>query len=157
MILLPEALSQFLENAIECDGILVLPQDYPQSDNLEDFQSGYKVDAITKKDITGYQQGDFQPSWYVVSRNYFLDPFFINIDEEEKGFPVYFAPCGQGKWQPILASASLSTFNNELHYIKKLEDNSAVLLDYLEANTDIANEFWREVHEAVVESNNDDD
>lgn len=157
MKVLPEVLIQFLENAVECDGVLALPQDYPRSDHLEDFQRGYRVDAITKKDITGWQQGNFQPNWYVISRNYFSDPFFINIDEEEKGFPVYFAPCGQGMWQPILISASLSTFKNQLHDIKKLEDDSAGLLSYLEANTNIANEFWQEVYEMVAESSNDDD
>lgn len=156
MLNLDKTLVDFLEQAIECY-IMVLPQQYALPSLIEEFQVGYKIDGNTGKEIASGQKGGFHPSWYVIANNYFADPIFIDSREQDNNYPVYFAPCGQGKWQPILISASLSKFTEQLNDIKKLEDDSDALLSYLEANTDITNEFWQEVYETAAEPDADDD
>lgn len=156
MLNLNKTLVDFLEQAIECY-IMTLPQQYALPTEIKDFQQGYKIDANTGKNISNEQEGGFHPSWYIIAKNYFADPIFIDSREQGDNYPVYFAFCGQGKWQPILISASLSKFMDQLNDIKKFEDDSVCLLDYLAANTDIDNEFWQEVYEAAADSNNDDD
>ena len=130
MLNLNKTLVDFLEQAIECY-IMTLPQQYALPTQIKDFQQGYKIDANTGKNISNEQEGGFHPSWYIIAKNYFADP--------------------------ILISASLSKFMDQLNGIKKLENDSASLLNYLAANTDITNEFWQEVYEAAADSNNDDD
>lgn len=155
MLNLNKTLVDFLEQAIECY-IMVLPQQYALPTQIEGFQQGYKIDTNTGKDISNEQEGGFHPSWFVIAKNYFADPFFIDSREQDDNYPVYFAFCGQGKWQPVLISASLSEFMEQLSSIRKLEDDCTCLLSYLEANTDMTIEFWQEAYESVAESNNGD-
>jgi len=105
---------------------LILPQNYPDVNQLEAFQLGYKTDGRTGKSITGDKATDFKESWYVLCTNYFDDPFFVDFTEEEKGFPVYFAFHGAGGWRPIKVAESLDTFSKLLIDIQQLEGDKAV-------------------------------
>jgi hypothetical protein len=152
-MVVPEALVLFLQHAITISDILVLPQRYPHSDDLVVYQLGYKVEGNTGADITGKDEGDFQPNCYVISQNYFADPYFINIDEESQGFPVYFAYCGSGDWQPILVCQSLTVFFEQLKAIQTRVCSPQDLQDYLKANADLTSTLWQEVYEAACELN----
>ncbi|MDG9927312.1 MULTISPECIES: hypothetical protein [unclassified Pseudomonas] len=44
------------------------------------------------------------------SPNDFGDPFFIDLDEEAQGFPVYYAPHGAGRWDAERVASSLRHF-----------------------------------------------
>ena len=147
---LPDTVSQYWQRATIIDELSMLPQRYPQSDNWAQFQIGYKVDGNTGEDITGQQIGDFHPSWYVISQNYFADPFIIDSSEVKQGLPVYFAFSSAGSWEPIAVASSLAAFTKLLEDISQLVHTPESLLDYLHSNTE-ANEFWQEVYEAVAE------
>ena len=92
---IPKEIKEFIAESIELEN-LCLPHFYPDVNSFEKFQTGYKINGVTGEKITGEKKGDFQESWFVICSGYSNDLFFIDINEEEDNFPVYFAWHGAG-------------------------------------------------------------
>ncbi|MDR6919628.1 MULTISPECIES: hypothetical protein [Chryseobacterium] len=137
----------FLKAKIRIEG-MSLPENYANPEELCYFQQGYRYNA-NSEDLAGLKTGDFKPTWLVLATNYFDDPFFIDLEESDRQFPVYFAFHGQGKWTPIMAAPSIRQFEKQLNDIQSIQYNKDALTDYLKNVPD--NEFWNEVRE-VAES-----
>lgn len=118
----PKAIIDFIAKEIECTHYF-MPQFYPQHGDIEGFQDGYKYNSVEGKDITGTKEGDFHPNWYVICGGYAQDPYWIDITEEEKGFPVYFAEHGAGRWEPLLVADSLGEFEECVKYMIYLTES----------------------------------
>jgi hypothetical protein len=128
---------------------LCLPHFYPTVDRFDKFQAGYKYNAIT-----GEKSKVFNENWFVICFNYSSDPFFVDFREVEKGFPVYFAWHGTGRWVAIKVAETINEFLFHLSEIKQIEGNKDKMLHYLETHFDLENEFWKEVYESVCEDDN---
>jgi hypothetical protein len=135
--------------------VLCLPWNYPTLENFEAFQYGYRYDSVKKENLVSQKEGEWQEAWFVIASNYFADPFFINMSETSLGFPVYFASCGAGKWQPVQVSESITEFSNLLATLKLLSRVEA--LEYLKGTADLQNKFWQEVVEAYSSLEEQDD
>jgi hypothetical protein len=127
---------------------MCLPWNYPSLDQFNEFQAGYRYNAITFKSLTE-KNGGFDENWFVICSNYFDDPFFIDISEIEKDFPVYYRQHGGGTLVDV--AKSITDFSDQLKQIKKLENNKELLLDELKNKFDLQNEFWIEVYESTFE------
>jgi hypothetical protein len=146
---LPQKIRNFIEERTEMTN-MALPWNYPSIDKFDYFQAGYRFNANTLENLTG-QKGEFDENWFVVCSNYFDDPFFIDISETEKDYPVYYAQHGAGSWTPIKISENISIFSNQLKEIKELEDNKDLLLAKLKNEFDLENKLWKEVYESTLE------
>lgn len=140
---IPKAIKTFISQAIMMDDMM-LPHCYPSIEHFNTFQTGYKIDDNNV-------QSGFKSSWWVICSNYFNDPFFVDFDESEQGFPVYFAFHGQGVWQPLLLAPSLNEFEKILLNIQKVQGNSSEYIAYLKNYVDLNHEFWQEVYQSVLE------
>lgn len=148
---IPQEIKKFIDKKIIFDNRLIMPWFYPETEKFDDFQSGYKIDGEDEDGIL-----NFKKSWWVVCRNYFDDPYFVDFAEQEKGFPVYFAYHGMGKWTPILVSETIVEFENILSKIKPLENKKIELLNYLRGNFDLENPLWRELFDSVLEEDEEE-
>ena len=146
---LPQEISDFIEEKTEMANT-ALPWNYPSIDNFNDFQAGYRYNAITLESLIG-EKGGFDENWFVICSNYFDDPFFIDISEIENGFPIYYAQHGAGSWTPIKISGNINEFSNQLKEIKEIEENRDLLLEKLKIEFDLENELWKEVYESTLE------
>lgn len=90
-------------------------------------------------------------NWLVICSNYFRDPFFIDISEATKGFPVYYDKHATGTWMAIKVSGRLKNFSNQLKELKDLEENKDNILQKLENEFDLQNALWQEVYENIRE------
>jgi len=147
---LPREIIDFIEEKTEMENT-ALPWNYPSIDKFNDFQAGYRYNAITLESLIG-GKGGFDENWFVICSNYFDDPFFIDISEIENVFPVYYAQHGAGSWIPIKISGNINEFSNQLKKIKKIEENRELLLDELKNEFDLENELWKEVYESTLEN-----
>lgn len=147
----PKTIEGFITQAIMMDN-LMLPYFYPSIADFNAFQQGYKIDNDNK-------ENGFKSSWWVICSNYFNDPFFVDFDEFEQDFPVYFAFHGQGVWRPLLIAPSLSAFETIITEIQKVQDDRAEYLAYLQNHVDLNHEFWQEVYQNTLEKEeySDDD
>lgn len=136
---------QFLKEPIILEGF-TLPEHYASLEHIYYFQDGYHYNSVENKDLTGDTAGDFKPSWIVLCSNYFSDPFFIDLKEAEKGFPVYFAYHGEGHWEPSPISESLKMFQGILTQIHGIRDDKKALLNYFQENLDLTNPLWNDVY-----------
>ncbi|MEN5380019.1 SMI1/KNR4 family protein [Sphingobacterium kitahiroshimense] len=130
---------------------LCLPENFPVVDQLLAFQDGYAFNTVASKSLIGEKEGDFKESWLVIASNYFADPFFIDFNDSEENFPVYFAFHGTGKWKPIKVANSVDTFQNVLRTIFELRYDKNGLLSLLTEFSISGNEFWDEVYQNVLE------
>lgn len=152
-----QKIKHFIEKQIVL-GATCLPQNYPSADSLEDFQAGYKHNAITGEKLTGDGESDFKENWYVICTNRFDDPFFVDFSEGDKNFPVYFASSEEeGVWTPIRVSSTISEFGKILFDLSELESDIDDLLDYMEENIDLENELWSEVFDEYADEENEDE
>ena len=145
-MIIAKEIKEFIEKQITLSNYC-MPWNYPKIDEFEEFQAGYRYNAITEEDLTGNNEGDFRENWYVVCSNYFDDPFFVDFSEDNKNYPVYFAFHGAGKWIPIKVAESLTDFTIMLSNLHKLEKEKEKLLRYLSEYCDLQNELWKEVYE----------
>ena len=152
---IPELIVSFINKSISLENFC-LPHFYPKIDLFEEFQIGYKVNGNSGEKITGEAKGDFHENWFVICSGYSNDPFFIDINEEEENFPVYFAWHGTGSWVPIKVSENISEFSNQLNFLKELETNEEQIQEKLKAKIDIKNEFWAEVYNEYEEYDEDE-
>ncbi len=155
---LPDELHHLLQAPIFFEG-LEMPQHYADPKHVDWFQIGYRVHGITHEDLTSTESGAFQPTWYVFAQNEMADPFFIDIAEQEQGFPVYFARHGQGFWQAEPIAESFTAFTNYLNQIKQREQCIPELLAFVQ-NIASDSEFWCSVeyyYEELLASVEEDD
>ncbi|WP_185269432.1 SMI1/KNR4 family protein [Chryseobacterium bernardetii] len=139
---------EFLKKAVLIEG-LALPESYASAEHIYSFQDGYHYNSAENKLLAGNAPGEFQSSWIVLASNYFADPFFIDLNEDEADFPVYFAYHGQGNWAPIKVAESLSIFQKILQEIQNLRWDKAELIEYFDENIDLENPLWKEVYENI--------
>ena len=106
-----------------------LPEDYPQLNELQAYQEGYRW--LTGESLVSTKPGDWQPGWYVIARNYFDDPFFIDINEQTTGFPVHFALHGTGRWMGRwwrrVCSTSARYCQHCAHWVKTMQNSCGLL------------------------------
>jgi hypothetical protein len=141
-------LSQSVQNFIsnrQAFEILCLPYTYPTPETFADFQNGYRFNSVKKESLITLKEGDWQQNWFVIATNYFADPFFIDVSQDALDFPVYFSFHGQGKWQPVQVSSSITFFSELLVTLKGLGKSEA--LEFLKRTIDTGNRFWQEVIE----------
>ncbi|MCA5005223.1 SMI1/KNR4 family protein [Sphingobacterium bovistauri] len=129
---------------------LCLPENYPKLEAIFGFQDGYAYNSVTNTFLYGESEGDFKESWLVIATNYFADPFFIDFDEVQQNFPVYFAYHGAGKWSPIQISNSILAFQEKLKTIYQHRFNKEELIKIVANEIVSPNEFWEEVHESIL-------
>ncbi|WP_131724306.1 SMI1/KNR4 family protein [Chryseobacterium indologenes] len=136
----------FLKAKIRIEG-MSLPENYGKPKELYFFQQGYRYN-FNGEDLTGLKPGDFKPTWLVLATNYFDDPFFIDLEESKRQFPVYFAFHGQGEWIPVMIADSVREFEQQLIDIQTVQYDREALIDYLKKVPE--NEFWNEVREVAA-------
>ena len=147
---IPIEIKEFIKKKIELENFC-LPHFYPEINNLNDFQIGYKIHGNTGEKITGENDGDFRENWHVICSGYSADPFFIDMEESDKKFPVYFAWHGAGNWNPIKVSENIIEFGNQLEILKKIELSEGNIQDKIKEKFDLNNEFWMEVYNEYEE------
>lgn len=129
--------------------VLCLPYNYPVAGRLEAFQDGYRYNSVKGESLITGKEGDWQETWFVIASNYFTDPFFIDLSEDVKDFPVYFSFCRAGQWAPVRVSSSITAFSKLLETLKSLdlETDKTAPIKFLQQSVEI-NSFWQEVIEA---------
>ena len=153
---LANALYPLLSEPI-CMENMCLPNHYADIEYLDDFQEGYRCNANTGEDLTGFQDGDWLPHYVVICQNYFLDPFIINMEEESLGFPVYYARCGAGRWDVEKIADNLQAFHKDLLLLQQYEQGDRqVFADYIAAHKDLTVGLWQELHHSLLASDQDD-
>jgi hypothetical protein len=146
MPIMPTAVRQFIEEAI-VPGSMPLPCHYPRQEDWEGWQIGFRRHGITGENLVGTSPGAWQPGWYVIALNGFDDPFFIDLDEEAQGFPVYYAPHGAGRWDAERIASSLRHFAEILATLRDIGADETAAQDYLEREVGLAGELWPDVLE----------
>lgn len=139
---------EFLKEPVCIEG-LTLPENYASAEFIYYFQDGYHYNSVENTILSADVPGAFKPDWIVLTSNYFADPFFIDVNEVEDDFPVYFAYHGQGKWEPIKVAENLDGFKEVLYKIQSLRYDKAGLMQYFDENIDVENPLWKEVYENI--------
>ncbi len=91
-----------------------------KSERLREAQEEYRIDEITGKEITGDEKGKWKNQWLVIGSGVADDPLFIDLREEQKGFPIYTAANGGGEWLPYKVSNSIVSFVKILEILNKM-------------------------------------
>ncbi|MBO9729400.1 MAG: SMI1/KNR4 family protein [Chitinophaga sp.] len=147
---IPPLIMQFIENPTET-GVLLLPFHYPRKEEWREFQSGFRYHGITLEDLTSTKEGKWQPGWHVIALNGMDDPFFIDLNEETSGFPVYYALHGAGRWDAIALDFNIVSFALFLEQMEKAGKDKTACLQLVELSTDTRNPFWMELHTTIQE------
>jgi len=147
---LPREIQSFISEKVELENYC-LPHFYPELNSFEDFQIGYKINGVSGKKETGDADGDFKENWFVICSGYASDPFFIDITEIDKGFPVYFSWHGAGKWIAIKVAENINDFSKKLRFLKDLETENNNIQEEFRKTFDMNNEFWLEVYHGYEE------
>lgn len=137
-------------------GEAMLPAFYPEPEGFDALQIGFRSDGVTGRSLVSHGPGSWQPGWYVIALNELDDPFFIDIDERDDGYPVYYAPHGAGRWNATPIAASISRLADILSTLQSAKDSGLEFLKALEAETDVSNPFWCEVQTAHAEAKSED-
>ena len=144
-IRLAPVIEQFVTAAI-ITGDMTLPFHYPQLQDIQNWQIGFRKHGVTGRNLVSTSPGEWQPGWYVIALNGFDDPFFIDINEEMQGFPVYYAPHGAGRWDAVAMAKDLEQFMHRLTMLRNCAEDVASALSYLENEADMTNPLWRETY-----------
>lgn len=148
---IPELILQFIETQT-VTSIMLLPFHYPKKDEWETYQSGFRYHGISGENLTSTKEGEWQPGWMVIALNGMDDPFFIDLNEEVSGFPVYYAPHGAGRWDAIALGFRIVAFGHFLEQMKKAGTDKAACLQLVEQD----NPFWSELRETIAEWNEEE-
>lgn len=146
----PEAVTEFVEAAVVA-GDMALPFHFPEVSQLPAWQAGFRFHALDHRSLVSELPGAWQPGWLVIALNAFDDPFFVDLHEQARGFPVYYAPHGAGRWEPLQVAAEIQGFSRRLRVLRELATDDVSVMRFLAAETDPANALWREVREARAE------
>ncbi|MFP3833768.1 hypothetical protein [Chryseobacterium sp. SIMBA_028] len=130
---------------------LCLPENYPEVEDILAFQEGYAFSSVVSEKLIGEKAGDFKESWLVIASNYFADPFFVDFNDAQENFPVYFAFHGAGKWTPIKVTDRINEFQEILNKIFENRFDRNYLDSFLKELTISGNEFWDEVRQNVLD------
>ncbi|MET4142726.1 SMI1/KNR4 family protein [Pedobacter sp. UYP1] len=153
MELHPE-IKKFIERKIMPDSVY-LPQNYPEVKTFEKFQDGYRFNGTTGETYTGIKPAEFRENWYVICSNEMNDPFYVDLSEQDRGFPVYFSWHGSGSWEPVKVADDLSDFAAKLLSIQKAEKDKDELINLLDADFDLTIELWEEMYASIEEEDED--
>lgn len=158
--MMPEVLKKIaaLLPALENDYIEI---EFIDPDSPDEIQLGYRVNSMNGQDITGIGDGEWHPDWYVIAYDA-GNPFFVNISEADKAFPVYTAEHGAATWQPEEVCLSVDGFAKTLMLIDKISSDGPIPMN--EMMKKIAQytsfpDFWRDFIEGVndaLEDSGDD-
>lgn len=143
---LPAAVRDFMSAAI-VTGDMALPFHYFGPEEWEGLQNGFRRHGTTGESLIDTTPGEWQPGWYVIALNGFDDPFFVDLGEAAQGYPVYYAPHGAGRWDAERAAPTLQRFRETLAELRDWGGDDAAALRWMEAETDLGTELWREVFE----------
>lgn len=146
--ILPNEVQDFIAAEIVA-GDMALPSHYPKPHELRAFQVGYRSHGLTGEDLVSTAPGGWRPGWLVIAQNYFGDPFFIDVTEQASGFPVYYARHGAGRWDAVIAAASLRRFGQILLALRAAGSDDARTRHLIETETDATNAPWNEVLEGL--------
>lgn len=151
---IPEPILHFIKSKTVA-GPMLLPFHYPEPEHWLSFQSAFRYNGVTGEDLTSTKAGEWQPGWYVIALNGFDDPFFINLEEEAAGFPVYYSEHDAGVWEPLIIAEDLVRFGMLLAGLEALKHDAQSSLQYIQLmhqfNGNSPNEFWAEVCESLAE------
>lgn len=147
---IPHLILQFIENQT-VTSTMYLPFHYPKKEEWEEFQSGFRYHGLSGKDLTSTEEGKWQPGWQVVARNGMDDPFFIDLNEEAAGFPVYYAQHGAGRWDAIVLGFNIASFGSFLEQMQKAGKDKTACLQLVDHATDVRNPFWMELRTSIEE------
>lgn len=128
-------------------GDLLLPTRYAHFDTLEVFQVGIRTHGHTGESLVSEADGAWHPDWYAIAQTGLDDPIFIAADQADRGYPVYYAPHGAGRWDALEIAPSLETFARLLQALADTPD-AGQWQTLIEAETGPANAFWEEVIDA---------
>lgn len=154
MELHPE-IKNFIEKRIMPDN-LYLPQNYPEVKTFKEFQDGYRFNGTTGEIYTGIKPAEFRGNWYVICSNEMNDPFYVDLSEQDRGFPVYFSWHGAGSWEPVKVADDLNDFAAKLLSIQKVEKDKDKLINLLDEDFDLTIELWEEMYASIEEEEGDD-
>lgn len=132
-----------------------LPQSYANLYDFNKIQEGYRYNAMTDESFVSDQPGKWQNSWYVIAQNEMEDPYFVNFEEENLGFPVYFAYHGSGKWKAIKVASGIEQFAEILAELNALTPPCTI--DFLSHKVEISNEFWSEMADELSYGEDDEE
>jgi hypothetical protein len=147
---LPKQIADFIAREIKLTNYC-LPHFYPTLESFNTFQAGYKFNSLTGEKLTGDAPGDFKESWVVICSAYADDPFFVDLTESAKNYPVYFAWHAAGDWAPLKVADSIAEFSNNLNLLKLIEAEGENIQTEIEKNFDMNSEFWKEVYDEYTE------
>jgi hypothetical protein len=152
---IPQLILQFILSKT-ISGSMLLPFHYPKPEEWQGYQSCFRYHGISGEDLTSTEAGKWQPGWYVIALNGLDDPFFVDLNEEEAGFPVYYAQPGAGVWVPLTVAEDITRFGTLLIGLEALKNDSKSskqqhILLIQELANNAGNPFWKEVCEALIE------
>jgi hypothetical protein len=151
MKLAHEGIQEFLTHGIVVGDVL-LPMHYAQFDRLDDFQVGFRTHGNTGENLVSEADGEWNPDWYVLAMSGLDDPVFVAATEAPRGYPVYTASHGAGRWDALQIAPSIIAFHRLLEALAAVSDDTAAFIGLIMAETDLANQYWREVIEARQEA-----
>ena len=133
------------------DYIGILPTYYIDINNFSRMQDGYGFNSVTGESYVSEKEGAWRDGWFVFAHNWMEDPFYIDLNQENIGFPVYYSLHGQGKWIPIKIADTIAQFEMILRKLKVKDTDAPFELASLHLEIDSSNEFWIEVDETCKE------
>lgn len=142
---IPAQIRWFIERAL-VPGAALLPAHYPTEETFPGFQSGFRFHGLTKTDLTGTRDGEWQPGWHVVALNQLDDPFFVDFAEADAGYPIYYAAHGAGQWRPLRIAENVEEFAKLLEQLIARQKDGKAWADLLATTTDLSHEYWKEVY-----------
>nr|WP_256582689.1 ribosomal protein L7/L12 [Pseudomonas sp. Irchel 3A5] len=151
MNLAHEGIREFLINGVVV-GDLPLPTHYAQLDRLDDFQAGFRTHGNTGESLVSDTEGEWNPDWYVLALTGLDDPVFIAATEASRGYPVYTAVHGAGRWDAIQIASSLVAFRRLLEALAEVKDDTVEFNRLIMAEIGSGNRYWREVIDARQEA-----
>ncbi|GAB7532750.1 hypothetical protein PS3A_51660 [Pseudomonas sp. 3A(2025)] len=146
-----EDIRDFLINAVVVDDAF-LPMHYADPERLDDYQAGFRTHGLTGENLVSEADGEWQPDWYVIALTGLDDPVFVATGEAQSGYPVYTALHGAGRWDAIKIAPSLAAFARLLEALAEVQEDTAEFERLIIAWTDPANTYWREVLDALRDS-----
>jgi hypothetical protein len=151
-----DSIREFIASRI-VPGDLLLPVHYPELEQLDGFQTGFRTHGHSGESLVSSADGAWQPGWYVIAMTGLDDPIFIDETERGSGYPVYTAPHGAGRWDPMAIAPSLAAFSRTLAALAKAEDDPRRFENIIAAEPGFPDTFWREVIEERQRSVSEED
>lgn len=146
-----EDIRDFLINGVVVDNTF-LPMHYADPERLDEYQVGFRTHGLTGENLVSDADGEWHPDWYVIALTGLDDPVFIATGEAQSGYPVYTALHGAGRWDAIKIAPSLAAFARLLEALAEVQEDTAGFERLIIAETDPANTYWREILDALRDS-----